>query len=209
MPKTPSDLPPLPVAKLSELEVDEMGLRSALGRCTDRYGSLINEPKAYAYLRSYAVQIFDFYLKSHSKMSKIPPEWNQYFKEDSIHRVISCFLKVCSANGHYERSYRQELEATIESHIQSLLPPTLTLPKPSAYQAPALMMAAPKVSEQLKKLRDECRMTIEEIAEEINVRPRSVSRHLSGEDVPRRKTLRAYESIFSKRTGRTIQIKTS
>ena len=76
-------------------------------------------------------------------------------------------------------------------------------------QAPALTIAAPSVSEQLKKLREESRMTVEEIAEGISVRPRSVNRHLSGEDIPRSKTLRAYEGLFSKATGRAIHIKTS
>jgi DNA-binding XRE family transcriptional regulator len=67
----------------------------------------------------------------------------------------------------------------------------------------------PTMGEQLKALREEGRLTAEELAEKINVEPRSVYRHLNGSTMPRPRQIAAYEAFFSKRLGRAIRFKTS
>jgi hypothetical protein len=65
------------------------------------------------------------------------------------------------------------------------------------------------IAVQLKKLSDECRMTVEEVAEAVAVEPRSVYRHLSGEAIPRKRQLAAYERVFTEKLKRPIRLKTS
>jgi gas vesicle protein len=75
--------------------------------------------------------------------------------------------------------------------------------------AEPLQAKGKSISEQLKSLQSECRMTAEEIAEPIQIEPRSVYRHLSGDTMPRRRQIAAYEKLFSERTGRAIRIDAS
>jgi hypothetical protein len=57
---------------------------------------------------------------------------------------------------------------------------------------------------QIKKLRDECRLTTEELAENISLDTRSVQRHLAGTTQPYTRHLRAYERLFSKLLERKV-----
>ena len=65
------------------------------------------------------------------------------------------------------------------------------------------------IGRQLELLREECGITVEDLAEAIDLKTRSVYRHLSGEAVPRRRNLAAYERLFSKRLERLIRLTTS
>jgi DNA-binding XRE family transcriptional regulator len=59
---------------------------------------------------------------------------------------------------------------------------------------------------QIKVLREECRMTIEQLAEEVGITSRSVERHESGASDIRANNLQAYEETFSKRLKRHIRL---
>jgi DNA-binding transcriptional ArsR family regulator len=65
------------------------------------------------------------------------------------------------------------------------------------------------LSEQIDDLRNECRWTVEELAEVIDVAPRSVYRHLSGEATPRKRQVAAYEKAFSDKLKRPVLLKVS
>ncbi|HLW98247.1 MAG TPA: helix-turn-helix transcriptional regulator [Candidatus Acidoferrales bacterium] len=54
------------------------------------------------------------------------------------------------------------------------------------------------IGEQIRRLRAECRLTVDELAERIGVQPRTVRRHQSGRSKPHYFSLRAYETTFSK-----------
>jgi DNA-binding transcriptional ArsR family regulator len=64
--------------------------------------------------------------------------------------------------------------------------------------------ASEPLAEQIKRLKDECDITAEEIAEALGVVPRSIWKHLAGTTVPRRGHLVAYERLFTERLGRSV-----
>jgi len=59
---------------------------------------------------------------------------------------------------------------------------------------------------QIRRLRDECRWTIEELAEAMKIDERTIRRHEADEVNPYARTLRTYERIISKRLERKIVI---
>ena len=67
--------------------------------------------------------------------------------------------------------------------------------------------SAETLASQIDRLREECRITVEELAEELGVDPRSVFRHLSGESMPRSRHLAAYERVFSARLQTKVVIR--
>jgi ribosome-binding protein aMBF1 (putative translation factor) len=70
----------------------------------------------------------------------------------------------------------------------------------------SIIEAPGTVASQIERLRQQCRMTVEELAEALDVVPRSVFRHLSGESIPRNRHLAAYERVFSERLKTKIVI---
>jgi DNA-binding XRE family transcriptional regulator len=65
---------------------------------------------------------------------------------------------------------------------------------------------APTLALQIAQLRDECRWTNEQLAEAADLSPRQVSRHTLGEAVPYKRTIAAYERIFSTQLQRKVVI---
>ena len=59
---------------------------------------------------------------------------------------------------------------------------------------------------QIRRLREECRWTVETLASKIDRHPTTVSRNESDTLTPQATTLAAYERVFSKRLGRKIVI---
>jgi hypothetical protein len=59
---------------------------------------------------------------------------------------------------------------------------------------------------QLRALRKESHLEFEELAEALDVEPRSVYRHFSGESLPHGKHLAKYQEIFSEKIGRKVLI---
>jgi hypothetical protein len=62
------------------------------------------------------------------------------------------------------------------------------------------------LADTIRALRDECRLTTEELAERISLDARSVQRHIAGKTQPYARHLRAYEGLFSKLLERKIVI---
>jgi hypothetical protein len=62
------------------------------------------------------------------------------------------------------------------------------------------------VAAQIKRLRDECRWTNEELAEETHFSSRQVSRHISGDSVPYKRNIAVYERVFSKELKKKVVI---
>jgi DNA-binding XRE family transcriptional regulator len=60
---------------------------------------------------------------------------------------------------------------------------------------------------QLTNYREECRLTIEQLAEAVDIDPRSVHRHMSGDAEPRIRHIAAYERAFSKALGRKVIVR--
>jgi hypothetical protein len=62
------------------------------------------------------------------------------------------------------------------------------------------------VAAQIKSLRDECRWTNEQLAEAADLSARQVARHVSGEAMPYKRNIAAYERLFSNELKRKIVI---
>jgi hypothetical protein len=62
------------------------------------------------------------------------------------------------------------------------------------------------VADQLQTLRNEARLTVEQLAERVRIQPRSVWRHLSGTASPRIGNLGAYERAFTNLLKRKVVI---
>jgi DNA-binding transcriptional ArsR family regulator len=62
------------------------------------------------------------------------------------------------------------------------------------------------VGAQIKRLCDESLITVEELAQAIDVSPRSVYRHLSNSTIPRKRQLAAYEKYFSQKLKRPVRL---
>lgn len=60
------------------------------------------------------------------------------------------------------------------------------------------------IAAQIERLRDECRWTNEDLAEAANLSTRQVVRHVSGESVPYKRNIAAYERVFTKQLKRQI-----
>jgi len=98
-------------------------------------------------------------------------------------------LEIC---GQYERGIAPSQSDTVDA----------ICPLPQAQSE--THGAAESISEQIKRLKDECDITAEEIAEVLGVVPRSIWKHLAGTTVPRRGHLAAYERLFSDRLKRSV-----
>jgi hypothetical protein len=86
-----------------------------------------------------------------------------------------------------ERSTRMEIATVTGENV-----PTISVPLPTCAQ--------------LRELRKESHLEFEELAEALDVAPRSVYRHFSGESVPYGKHLARYQEIFSEKLGRKVLI---
>ncbi|HEX4006119.1 MAG TPA: helix-turn-helix transcriptional regulator [Acidobacteriaceae bacterium] len=65
------------------------------------------------------------------------------------------------------------------------------------------------LGEQIRLLREDCRLTNEDLAAALGVDRRSVVRHISNDHKPAKRHLAAYEKLFSERLGRKVRIETS
>lgn len=63
------------------------------------------------------------------------------------------------------------------------------------------------VGEQIDRLRDECVLSIEELAEEVKLHPTNVSRHINNLSSPTRKNLAKYSNTFSRLLKRRVVIR--
>jgi hypothetical protein len=82
----------------------------------------------------------------------------------------------------------------------------ITRPSSSATPAPVPPKTIDTIAAQINRLRNECHLTAEELAEEVELDSRTVQRHLAGETTPYARHLRIYERVFSKILNRQVVI---
>jgi hypothetical protein len=78
--------------------------------------------------------------------------------------------------------------------------------QPQVEKPEGTSVAAESVAAQIMRLRDECRWTSEDLAEAAELSTRQVARHVSGEAMPYKRNIAAYERVFSKKSKRQIVI---
>jgi hypothetical protein len=106
------------------------------------------------------------------------------------------------------------LSALVRKYVWEQSPEFLTM-KAQMAESPAVEpMPAPvknlipeeSVAEQIKRLRIECRLTWQNLADALGVDVRSIHRHRTGA-IPRATQIAAYEKLFSEKTGRPVTLK--
>lgn len=133
--------------------------------------------------------------------------WLDLLKESPYYYVINHRVEqsgvvehVCAASA--AQCYKLETLALARAKS----PQELEVAPPIAPTAQYESHKAETIAEQIERLREECRLTIEELAEELRIESRSVYRHLSGQAIPRTGHIGAYERVFSERLGRKVLI---
>jgi hypothetical protein len=82
----------------------------------------------------------------------------------------------------------------------------------SSKPAPVSLAAFPQeesIGRQIKRLQEECGITAEDMAEALEVVPRSIYKHLAGTTMPRRIHIAAYEKLFSECLKRSVTLRKS
>lgn len=103
------------------------------------------------------------------------------------------------------RERRRQFYEMIEQK-SGLNTPARSAPIPELIEPNLSIDRKATVGEQIERFREECRMSVEQLAEEVDIEARSVYRHLSGKVEPRLNHLGAYDRVFSKHLGRKIVI---
>jgi DNA-binding XRE family transcriptional regulator len=109
-------------------------------------------------------------------------------------------INICAAS--MECCYRLEtLAIAHEKCIQNSRNVPDTLPVP-----PEPQPKTESIGTQINRLRTECGLTVEELAEAVEIDARSVYRHLSDQTKPYARYISAYQRVFSKLLKRQIVI---
>ena len=159
-------LPPLPFDVLREVQNTEEYARRALSICAERGSMSFNVEQATRLLRTCVVTVLDLQIEYYASLPSYHSEWIKELMWKTVDSAIGLFPLFVSGE-----SLRDELEHTLKDHLKQS---KLTQRVGPSKQAEAL-------SKQLEVLRVECRLTVEDMADALDVALRSVYRHLSGE----------------------------
>ena len=194
-------LPPLSVKALRELQEIEDEVADAVKDCDDFAPSIsriFHSPRRIErVLRTCLVAALDVQIDYYSSLPDYRATWIVQIIGSTVGSLLGLFPPLASG----ER-YRGVLLHTAAEHIKTR---ALNLRKPSLESSS--QNETPRISEQLELLRKECRMTVEQLAEDIGIDVRSVRRHLRGQSVPYDRHLWAYEKIYSKLLQRKVVIR--
>ena len=197
MRKTPPPLPPLSLQALHEVEIIEQAVQSALEGCINAVRNLVNPEKASRILRTCLVESLKVQIDYYSSLPDYHPIWIGHILKRTIDSMIALFPVFTSGE-----QFRGELLRTATDYLKA---------RPLNFTKRKLELKSqndiPRIGEQLDLLRNECRMTVEELAEAAGINTRTVARHLSGQSIPYPRTISAYERVFSKHMKRQVVIK--
>jgi DNA-binding XRE family transcriptional regulator len=80
-----------------------------------------------------------------------------------------------------------------------------TRPRPATNRRTSVK--ADTLGSQINRLRQECHLTVDELAEKIDIDVRSVRRHLKDDSVPYDRHIWAYQRLFSKLLNRQVVLR--
>jgi protoheme ferro-lyase len=191
-------IPPLSAEALDRVEHVEKYARYALAACSNAVGNLVNPEKALRILRTCVVESIDAQIDYYETLPSYRKEWLRELQYKTVDSSIGLMPMWTSGE-----AFREELDRTIRDHVRQRS-------KVARIQLLSAVQQIPqKIEDQLEALRTECRFTVEDLAEALDVAPRSIYRHLSGEAIPRTRQIAAYEKLFSKHLGKSIRLETS
>jgi DNA-binding XRE family transcriptional regulator len=191
-------LPPLSFEALQATEDIEEYAHLSLGRCGDaRY---YNTEKALGIMRTCVIEVLASRLGYYETLDNYHPKWLGEIREIVVRTVVG-LVGVDIHNN--EKYYSYFVDQTARRYLTDRARKRKKLPS-----MPSQPKAQP-IKNQLDAFRVECRLTVEDIAETLDVSSRSVYRHLSGAAIPRTRQIAAYEKLFSEKLGKSIHLETS
>ena len=104
-------------------------------------------------------------------------------------------------------SQKRLLETEFFAPQQKTVPAKTLADAPRLSAIPQVAPKAETVGEQIDRLREECNLMPDKLAEEIGLDVRSVQRHLAGDSIPYDRHLWAYQKLFSKLLNRQVVIR--
>jgi hypothetical protein len=144
-------------------------------------------------------------------LSALQSEYSRLSLADSEYRLcINGEIEAASNSLELYDSQRRLLETEfffqLETGAEPVTFPTGTEISTTKTTSEAATPMAESVAAQINRLREECRWTVETLAERLRLDARSVERHLAGKTKPRLAHVGTYEPVFSKALGRTVVI---
>lgn len=136
-----------------------------------------------------------FFNKAKSVLSVLRKEFSQLNISEPRYREIMR-EEIEGASNSFQLSMSQRYLLENEFYYPEEKNTPIVLPVPPT----------PTVGKQINALRNECRLSVEQLAEKIGIEPRSVQRHIADSTAPYPRHLRKYETEFSKLLNRKIVI---
>lgn len=167
-----------------------------------RRGSL-DVGSATSILGTYAVSVIDGQIASYSRLHKYDPRWTDNIIQSTLQSADGMISSVIG--DRYNPPVLSNLEHIIREHLKAKAQKA----KKAAAPTKTDQKKPEPIGRQIDSLRKECRMTVEELADALDVTPRSVYRHLSGEADPRSRQIAAYEKLFSEKLNKSVRLNTS
>jgi hypothetical protein len=187
------------MSALTQVQDIESYARRALNGCGGEYD--YNVEKALRILRTCVVSSIEVQMTFYASLRAYNPRWILEITQKTISATIG--LVGMTGARHYA-SFEATLQQTVKEHFEAENAALRRTPskKKSAKKSPSL-------SNQIDDLRDKSRLTVEDLAEGVGLAARSVYRHLSGEAIPRKRQIAAYEALFTKKLSKPIHLETS
>ncbi len=199
-PKKPAAraIPPLSLEVLEEVETIEEYAKRQLERCSAPLGAL-NVEKAKRIARTCAVSVLDATLIYYESLATFDERWVRELRENVINAVVGMIPA-----GYSDELYDEFYEVLAHTTYDHLNPPkSKKKPQPVSQPKPQLE----SIADQINRLRNECHLTTEELAEQIGVDARTARRHLGNKSNPYPRHITAYERVFSKLLNRQVVIR--
>jgi hypothetical protein len=184
-------IPPLSFEILEAVQEIERYARQELNDCYD--SGHFNSQKAERILRTCTVQVLKAQVAYYESLPTFHDGWIIQLQEDAIESAVGMVHF-----GLGKELYEYFRNILWDTTYADLNPPKQLTGKKEESQNPAKTLI-----QQITELRDEARLTNEQLAEKINLGLRSLYRHFSGTP-PRASSIAAYEKLFSEKLGRKI-----
>jgi DNA-binding XRE family transcriptional regulator len=202
------DMPPLTLEMHSELRGMERLLQRALDNCCSSQ-DLIDPHAAFEYARTYAAKFYDCFYSFYSQIPdpEYRPHWRPASETFAFQRLVQCIENSYAIRRFFasDPTRIQRIIRTISDHADG----TTRIPDPNVAVSVSASTREVSIGEQIRQLREECRLTNEQLAEAVGISVRSAVRHIGSDHQPSKQHLAKYEKLFSDRLKRTVRIKTS
>jgi hypothetical protein len=167
--------------------------------------------KLFELLGSYAIELFTCEYRHYPDENKT--EWAEELVTKTVANVAKNIelIEANFAGLEHHAPYTGMLAAARTALTENLkvLPKPLVmlpLPAPPEHLPIPIQNAGPLVADQLKLLFDESGISVKVAAKALDIKPKSVYRHIHGDATPREGHIEGYEKLFSGHLGKTVKI---